>query len=465
MSTASPPSSWYDRRILCRGTRMRSRRSGGSYSSILPSPSGPTEGRPQEETLMRLWTRSLVLSAMLLTASTAGVLAAEYEVPTNRAVKDVLPPELATGPEFTVAEPVVADGYMYTFKVNSSYGPFEVTGLGALRKLIREIWAIGQLRHITGSEAFMKSLADQATKPVQFAKNVVTKPGETISGIPKGVGRLFSNVSTAVSSAPDPSQDSRTKELLLIGSFKRDYAARYHVDPYSSNKVLQEELDKIGKAAAFGSWTASAAMMPIGGAAGAVLSATSLSQSFNNILQAEPPSRIRTINEQKLQEMGIPPELAKQFLDHPVYTPRQDLILVDSLARLSGVTGRDAYLRAALTAADEDEANFFVNMAQIMRGYHATRSPLTRITMLKVLPVAQSKSGAALVPFALDYGVWTANADRISQHLKSNYRPQGFKGQFELWVTGAMSPTARQELQARGITVLEQVGSRIDIVD
>src|SRR5262249_3480358 len=146
-------------------------------------------------------------------------------------------------------------------------------------KLAKEIAAIGELRQITGSEVFVKALASQATKPVQFAKNVITKPGETLTGVPKGVGRLMSNVSTAVSSDPDPSQDSRAKELLLVGGFKRDYATRYGVDPYSSNRVLQDELDKIGKAAAFGSWTATAAMMPIGGAAGSVLTVTGLGQS------------------------------------------------------------------------------------------------------------------------------------------------------------------------------------------
>src|SRR5205814_3480519 len=48
---------------------------------------------------------------------------------------------------------------------------------------------------------------------------------------------------------------------------------------YSSNKVLQEELDKIGKAGAYGLWTASVGTMPIGGTAGTVLSVTGLSQS------------------------------------------------------------------------------------------------------------------------------------------------------------------------------------------
>jgi hypothetical protein len=205
--------------------------------------------------------------------------------------------------------------------------------------------------------------------------------------------------------------------------------------------------------------------MPISGPAGAVLTGTSLGQSFNNVLASEPPSRIRTINEQKLTEMGIGGDLAKRYLDHPAFSPRHDLMLVDSLYRLQGVPGRDVYLEHALKAEDEVEANFIVNVAQILRGYHETRDRITGITMFDVLPVAQTRSGVALIPFALDHGVWTANADKVSQHLKENYKGPGFTGRFEFWVTGTLSQTARQELQARGFTVVEQAGSRLEIVD
>ncbi len=60
-------------------------------------------------------------------------------------------------PDEQAGQPVVADGYMYRFTVTSTYGPFEVTGTGALRKLEHEIWAIGQLKNITRSEAFTTS--------------------------------------------------------------------------------------------------------------------------------------------------------------------------------------------------------------------------------------------------------------------------------------------------------------------
>jgi hypothetical protein len=413
---------------------------------------------------VRHWRHVSIVCMTVLTAA-GGVGAADYETPKNRSVKETLPAAVAVGPDYTVRDPVVADGYMYQFNVNSPYGVFGVTGIGALRKLEHEIWAIGQLKQVTKSEAFLKSLKDQAGKPLVFAKDVITKPGETLSGIPKGVGRLFSNATTALTNKKDPSQESNTKEILLVGSFKRDYATRFEVDPYSSNPVLQAELDKIGKAAAYGSWTASAAMIPIGGVASSVITATSLSKSFNNILATEPPSRIRVINEEKLKQMGISDDLAKRYLDHPVYTPRQDLILVDSLHRLGTATGRDAYLNAAMAAADEVEANFFVNMAQILRAYHEKQGPITGITMVGPLTLAQTKSGAAMIPFALDYGVWTANAEKVSDGLKTTYRAPGFNGNFEFWVTGTLSPTGKRELQARGFTVVELIGSRLDIVD
>ena len=406
----------------------------------------------------------LVLAYMAALAFTGAARAADYETPTNRTVVGVLPPQLAAGPDYTVKDPVVADGYMYRFTVVSTYGPYDVTGLGALRKLQREIWAIGELRNVTGSEAFLGALKDQAGKPIVFVKDVVTKPVDTLSGIPKGVGRLFSNISTAVSTPPKPSQESRTKEALQVGAFKREYAARFGVDPYSSNQGLQDELDKLANAAALGLWTASIGTMPISGTAGAVISATSLSKSFNNVLQNEPPARIRTINEDKLAQMGVDASFANRFLDQPVYTPRQTLILVDSLYRLGRATGRDGYLNAAMAAADEVEANFFVNTAQILRGYHETQTPIRGITMVGMLAVAQTR-GTAVIPFALDYGVWTANADRLSRSLKTGYRAPWSNGTFEFWVTGTLSPTARRELESRGFRVMDQVGGMLDVVD
>ena len=405
----------------------------------------------------------LVTFGVLLLAS--GSAWGQYEEPSSYPVSAVLPATLAKGPHHTIKDPVAADGYMYHFQIESPFGHFDAVGLGALRKLVNELSAINDLRKVSSSEAFVKALGDQAMKPVTFAKNVVTKPGETLTGVPKGVSRLFGNVSNAVSNTPDAAQDSRTNELLQVAAFKREYAARVSVDPYTSNAVLQEELDKLAKASAYGLWTASVATMPIGGGAGAVLSVTGLSQSLNNVLKSEPPARIRTVNEKRLAEMKVPADLAKRYLDHDAYSPRHDLLLVDSLYRLGGAAGRDRFLRAALKADGETEANFFTNTAQMLRGYHERRGKITAITMFEALPVGLTQGGVAVIPLAIDHGVWTQSADRITQHLKSTYRPPGFKGRFEMLVTGTLSPRAKEMLQARGFSVVEQAGSQLEIID
>ena len=85
--------------------------------------------------------------------------------------------------------------------------------------------------------------------------------------------------------------------------------------------------------------------------------------------------------------------------------------------------------------------------------------------MVGPLTVARTKAGAAMIPFALDHGVWTANADKLSRALRENYRAPGSNGSFELWVSGTVSAKAKRELQARGFTAVEQVGGRIEVVD
>src|SRR5215470_2329626 len=189
----------------------------------------------EEEDLMKHGKLMVVAGMIGLLCGDSGA-AAVYETQTNKPVKSAIAASLAAGPDYKVNDPIVADGYMYRFRVTSTYGPFQATGIGALQKLEHEIWAIGQLKNVTRSEAFLKAAVDQAGKPLVFVKDVVTKPAETLAGIPKGVSRLFSNVATSVSTPRKPSQESRAKEALQVGAFKRDYATRYGVDPYSTNQ-------------------------------------------------------------------------------------------------------------------------------------------------------------------------------------------------------------------------------------
>jgi hypothetical protein len=391
--------------------------------------------------------------------------APQYETPKDRRAAEVLPANLISGPNFQVQDRVMADGYMYRFIVDSDYGSFVVTGEYGLRKLLKEIQAIARLKEVSKGEALVEGVKDKSKDTVEFAGRLVTNPADTLRSVPTGVSKLFSNVSTSRKSAPNPRQDTMTQEVLKVSDAKRKMAYSLGVDVYSSNMVLQKALESLAKAQALGSLGVSAAI-PYGGGTVVGLSRSSRTATeVNQLLRDESPAGLANLNQRQLQAMGVESGLAQRFLNHRAFTPRHQTVIVACLEKLSGVKGREAFIQYALSAGDEDSANFFQNMAEILRGYHETVSPLQEIKVPGVL-VARAASGAALIPFPLDYAVWSVRAERVVKNTlagaKVGKRPPA---KIELWVTGTVSPLFRQQIKAQGITVVDKVDKRIALMD
>ena len=411
--------------------------------------------------------RLLYLVALAILPATAGVVyAADYEFPSNRSASAILPAEILAGPHHRVRERVVSYGYMHKWTVESNFGTFEVAGDGALRKLINEINAIAALRKVKKSDAFLTSVKQSANAPFVLGKKLITDPVDTITGIPKGVFSIFGNVAKGITMKHDPSEDARIKQILFVSSWKRDFASEHGVDVYSSNKLLQKELNSVGWAAAIGGLSVSAVTM---GASATVVTAMSnlrLADQIGSALEEEPPSRLRIINMERLQAMGVSEALAERFLDHPHFTPRHDTVIAANLARLTNARGREKFLETVLAATDEVGANFYMNMAQTLSGYNDTVARIEDISIVVDLTIAWAQNGRALIPFPLDHGVWSKRASEISNHLVTTYRAQtGFTGGFDLWVTGTVSQLAHQGFAGYGVTVTENVDERQRMFD
>jgi len=124
--------------------------------------------------------------------------------------------------------------------------------------------------------------------------------------------------------------------------------------------------------------------------------------------------------------------------------------------------GKDAFINFAMRATDEPSANFMQNMAEIMAAYP---SPIREITAPGIV-LARAANGTVLIPFPLDYGVWTVRAERVVKNTLAGYNTSSGKpAGFELWVTGEVSPLDRQKLEAQGIKVVENVDRRIGMMD
>ena len=125
-------------------------------------------------------------SVLALLLCAAAVAAADYEVPRDRSAKDILPQATLKGPNYRIRDVVPTDGYTDRWTVESDFGVFEVSGDGALRRLLVEIRAIAELKKVSKSKAFLKGVGGATKAPLAFVKSLVTNPVDTVSGIPKG---------------------------------------------------------------------------------------------------------------------------------------------------------------------------------------------------------------------------------------------------------------------------------------
>ena len=252
---------------------------------------------------------------------------------------------------------------MHHYTVDSDFGKFDVTGDSALRKLLREIDAIAKLHEVKKTKVYWDALKESGKRPLHFGKNMITHPVDTVSGTVKGVGTLFGNIKEGITETvhgtSDPSADNKAKQILQVATYKREWAYKLGVDPYSSNKALQKELNGVGWAGRpgrlkynryhFTGNSSSSRSSTVWCASPTRLEEVDEEQrkayvdQINKMVEELPPTRMRLANEEKLAEMGIADELAKQYLDSPHFTPRHDAIIVDSLASLKGAKGREIF--------------------------------------------------------------------------------------------------------------------------
>ena len=211
-------------------------------------------------------------------------------------------------------------GFTNYYTVRSPFGIFEAEGEDMLRTRIHELKAIAALREIKKTRAFAGAAKKAATSSVKGAWSLISHPVSTVSGVPKGIGRLFSRVGEMVKGERGEGEDSEVKELIGFARVKRQYAGKMSVDVYSSNEVLQKELNSVSWAAFAGGVGASLATMPLKSASKAAfisVKGTKFIYGMNKIILDYAPEDIRRINRRMLIAMGIDGSVIEKFLRHP----------------------------------------------------------------------------------------------------------------------------------------------------
>jgi hypothetical protein len=385
----------------------------------------------------------------------------EYETPGVLDAYDILPPNLLEGKDFWMDRRVTSYGLNNRYTIHSHFGKFGANGEDMLRIRQHEIKAIDGLREIKKTSAFGEAFKKAATSPLKGAQALITDPVDTVKGIPKGVGKFFSRIGEMTKGGRGDREDGYTQELIGFARVKRQYAHKFGVDVYSSNEVLQKDLNSVSWAGFAGGMTVTVAMMGIKSASTTAFYAvkgTQLVHGMNMILLDSSPEDLQKLNRKKMVEMGVRDSVIKEFLRHPAYSPRHQTILVEALAEMQGVKNREQFIKQALHAEYEEEAFLYQRVAELLHGYHTHVKPIKEIIPVRKMAVGYTSDQTIVIAIPLDLLHWIELTDRGSEALvKLDLSGRPVK-KTELWVTGTLTARAMKELKGRGLVIKERAG-------
>src|SRR6266487_1306680 len=384
--------------------------------------------------------------------------AAFEELPVLNA-SEILRPEILAGPHHKMREPVPTYFGANQFTIDSEFGAFEADGNEMLVRRINEINAIAQLKDVSRTDQYKNALVAAAKSPIAAAKNIVTDPVNTVANVPKGIMKFMSRAGESVKnigkkSEPHAAEGSKKQQMICFSDAKRKVAAKLGVDPYSTNSVLQRELEGIAWASFAGGLTFQVATMPIGGPA---LTVTGVTSTFDEMLREKSPTDLKIINRKSLLDMGATEKATKRFLNNNAFSPSEQTAFVLNLKSLNGVANRGAFVRTASeTSSDESDAIFCVQTAALMSKIHKDK-PIARVAMIGDFPICIAKDGTIIVAFQWDYAAWTSGAAGFTSEVQKLAAQSGKNLNVFVALSGQVSPRLRQELETRGFTVQDRL--------
>jgi hypothetical protein len=386
--------------------------------------------------------------------------AGDFENPAILNASEVLPPSALSGPLHRVRDEVTTASGLNHYVVESELGSFEVDGTELLFTRIHELAAIVQLRETSRRGEYKVALEKAARAPAEVVRSVATDPVKTIANVSKGVGKFISRTSQAVKEVAkrqprNPYEDSAGESMIGFSKAKRDLAARLGVDPYSTNEMLQRELNGVAWTAFAGSSTVDLLLAPLSGPAGAAATAFQFTTATTDALRDLAPDDLRRMNRGRLLKMKVPAPDAETFIVGTAFSPRHQTLFVDALARLDGVRGRDLFVQTANeNSQSEGDAIFCQRTAELLAGQHRGGTRLAKIQLMESYPVAVAASGDLIVALQWDYAAWTAAA---AEFVAAAQREAG-SGKVHVTLSGTASVRLREELKTRGIALREGAG-------
>ena len=315
---------------------------------------------------------------------------------------------------------------------------------------------------------------------------VVTRPVESVIGLPAGMLRVFGRRATRygrqASDLGESAYEAVSDETLFDASLRpreaeplppepepwwqkgggfalklgkrwlgynaarRELGRELGIDPYSTNPWLGAEMDRLAWSALVGRRGVGFGLGQIGGAAGTVLGE---SGRIHRMVWEKPPEEVEAWNVARLAPLACRADVQDAFFDNSRYSPTLQTQAVDALLELAPQGGCESFLGLAASVQREAEARFVVDALQLMVAARP-RFP-TRFEIFGEALVLRDGEERLWLALPVDLLQWTPEtADFFADPALARVADK------RLLLARDASPRARAALLADGWAVVEQ---------
>ncbi|MBI1731375.1 MAG: hypothetical protein HYR49_01230 [Gammaproteobacteria bacterium] len=397
------------------------------------------------------------LIALMLVWPAAGAA----EPVTQPRLAEVLPPELRQSVHHTVEGVELRDGY-YTFPVDSEFGPFVAESLSQLRGLIGELEILSQAinQFAQGSQALEPEARGQFSIQADSAVDILARPVDTATDL---AGQLGSNINEALRGSPVLITERQRVDFAAAESadpttsmHKRNIAAQWGFDVYSSNHTVQDFLNTVARARAGGRISAGAPAFIRSKQIPARSVDAAVDAEVWALLKSETAAALADDNRRLLTGMQIPAATIDAFMAHAAFSPRHQTRITRYLAALDRVVNRAAFMESALRSDSERGAVAHENLAMMLLHFHRHVAPLRKLHFGNNALQAIHGDSGILVLLPEDVIIWSADVERALDAVATRVKGGGFRN-LDLMTAGAVSPSAQVQIGARGFNLRDHM--------
>jgi hypothetical protein len=387
------------------------------------------------------------------------VMAGQYEPGVVLDADEVLGRPLSgTGVE--INQQVENDGRFNHFSVRFNGQETQITTSDWLAERLHEEDAIGILREIKQTNAYKKGLDAALEAPLALTRNTLNDPIATIESIPQGISNLFQDIGSAVSSAGSgqgKGDNALVKDLIGFNKVKRRLALELGVDAYSSNEILQQELDDVA-------WSmfAGGAVIDVTLAAAPLVASLSvkLSEQANtgSLSWRIPPSTLQQAMVRSVRKQGLTETEIEELVFHKTCTLTHLSSIVTNMEALGPVEGIDSFYRQVARLDTELDCRVHQKTAMLLYLYHNNIEPLQRIDVDPQFAQLLDKNRSRVMVLVADHLAYRPESVRLFNSARVADA---------MWISGQVSPYARQQLDGNIMlqqAVTERFKAPLDIV-